>query len=487
MPSRLVRPALSLFICFCSVAFGQSNGETKPNFLVLFIDDLRPMSAEYGESQMHTPNLDKISKEGIRFDQAYSQVPTCGASRASFFTSLYPTVARFPDFKTWVRDDAPQQITLPQQFKEAGYTTISNGKVFHHQADKQNASWSEPAYRAPRHYRDVHNRETKEFMEKTEIYEKIGPKSNWPKKPPMIEIVNDDPMETIDGMVTQKTLNDLERLAKTGKPFFLVSGLHKPHMPFFVPKHAWEHYPYESIETAPYRELPQPRPAGIKLIHEQHAYVPMDENFEKEIPYNSEKYHQLMRRGYYASVTHSDDLVGRVLDRVEQLGLSESTYIVILGDHGFLLGENNQWAKNVLLPEALRTALWIKGPGLASNGSAKTFVELVDVYPTLLELAGIDYDLGSLNGRSFTKVLKNPAASHRSAAYSRFRKGDAVTTADFYYVLWQADDAESALLIDLKIDPQKTTNLSGQPEYHQVERKLRAKVLSRIYEASSAY
>lgn len=485
MASRITCAILYLLACFGGAAFGQSSAEAKPNFLVLFIDDLRPMSAEYGESQVHTPNLDKFSKEGIRFDQAYSQVPTCGASRASFFTSLYPTVERFPDFKTWVREDAPQQVTLPQHFKEAGYTTISNGKVFHHPADKQNASWSEPAYRAQRHYRDVHNDKTKEFLKKSEIYEKIGPKSNWPKKPPMIEIVYDDPMETVDGIVTQKTLKDLDRLARAGRPFFLVSGLHKPHMPFYAPEHAWKHYPYESIETAPNRELPQPRPAGIKLIHEQHAYVPMDENFEQEIPYNSEKYHQLMRRGYYAGVTHSDDLVGRVLDRVEQLGLSENTYIVILGDHGFLLGENNQWAKNVLLPEALRTALWIKGPGLASNGAAKTFVELVDVYPTLLELAGIDYNLASLNGRSFTKVLKNPEASHRNAAYTRFGEGDAVTTTDFYYALWQADGTESALLIDLKNDPQHTTNLSGKSDYHEVERELREKVLSRIHKANS--
>ena len=186
-------------------------------------------------------------------------------------------------------------------------------------------------------------------------------------------------------------------------------------------------------------------------------------------------------------VTHSDDLVGRVLDRMEELGLSENTYIVILGDHGFLLGENDQWAKNILLPEALRTALWMKGPGLARNGASKTFVEFVDIYPTLLELAGIEYDLGSVNGRSFTKVLERPTTPHRYAAYARFGEGDAVTTEDFYYVLWRNGGSDSSLLIDLKNDPEKTTNLSGRPKYREVERKLRAKVLSRIYEANSAY
>ncbi|MEM7312887.1 MAG: family 43 glycosylhydrolase, partial [Planctomycetota bacterium] len=228
------------------------SSKKRPNFVMLYIDDLKPMTRDYGHEHMHTPNFDRMANQGMRFENAYCQVPTCGASRASLMTSLYPTVERFPDFKCWAEKDAPNAPTLPQRFREAGYITISNGKVFHHRDDTEDRSWSAPAWRPSFDGKTPYNNDTYTFLETSEHTKKNGTGKKI-KKPVMFEKGRVDLMETHDGLITAKTLNDLERFAAGDRPFFIACGLAKPHMPFYSPAATWKPYPLKTIGIAPHR------------------------------------------------------------------------------------------------------------------------------------------------------------------------------------------------------------------------------------------
>ena len=461
----------------------ESNSD-RPNVLLVYIDDLKPMTRDYGHDHMHTPNFDRLAKRGMRFENAYCQVPTCGASRASLMTGLYPTRNRFPDFKCWAEKEAPDVKTLPQRFREAGYVTISNGKVFHHKRDTEDRSWSEPAWRPKTSGTTTHNPETAAFLEtSTETRQQAG--RGQVKKTVMFEKSRVAALNSHDGRIAKKTMDDLERLAGSDQPFFIACGFAKPHMPFYSPAPTWKPYPISSIEIAEHRERPIGIPNAARIANEQDAYVPMNHDLTKRLEYNSDLYHKFMRQGYYASVTHADDLLGRLLDKLDELDLSDNTYIVVIGDHGWLLGEHNQWAKNVLLHEALRTAMWISGPGVQPDSAAKTFVEFVDIHPTLCELAQIEFANNSVNGKSFVELFQAPSAIHREHAYTKFQRGDAITSADYQYVRWTLDDgSQESLLIDRQKDPLAKVNVSGKSEYELDEANLENAVAERIRAAS---
>ncbi|MEM7601521.1 MAG: sulfatase [Verrucomicrobiota bacterium] len=460
--------------------------EDRPNVLLLMIDDLKPMTRDYGHDHMETPNFDRLAKEGVRFENAYCQVPTCGASRASMMTSLYPTRQRFPDFLTRAELDAPNQATLPQLFKEAGYSTISNGKVFHHQDDTNERSWTEPAWRPETSGITFYNEETESFMETvTEMRTPKGAKKPR-KKVPMFEQGKVEPLESHDGRIAQKTMEDMERLSKDEKPFFIACGFAKPHMPFFSPKATWNPYALDDIAIASHRERPVPGPLSLRVVREQFAYLPMSHDLSERLEYNSDSYHRHMRQGYYASVTHADDLMGRIFARMDALGLSENTVVVVVGDHGWLLGEHNEWAKNQLLHEALRTAMWMKGPGVSSGGAVESFVEFVDLLPTLCEMAEIEIDENDIHGRSFVPVLRKPDTQHRDHAYTRFETGDAISSKDHFYVRWNSKEhGRETLLIDRKKDPHGITNMGNDPSYTKAALELESKVKAKVRASTS--
>ncbi len=454
----------------------------RPNVLLIYVDDLRPQTADYGHEGMVTPNFTRFAKSGVRFDNAYCQVPTCGASRASLFTGLYPRRGRFGNYLARADQDAPGAPTLPQRFREAGYRTVSNGKVFHHKDDAADRSWTEPPWRPNIGGLEYQNAATAAWMKANAAGRVTGGRRSRPKVP-MWEAGEVDPLQTHDGLIAAKTMADLDRLAAGDAPFFLACGFAKPHMPFYSPAATYDLYPPDAIELAEYRGWPQPKPTGLGTIREQNAYIPLTLDLARELKYNSEEYRRTMRRGYYASVSHADDLLGRVLDKLEATGAAQNTVVVVLGDHGWLLGEHDQWAKNTLLHDALRTALWVRGPGLAEGAAAPAFVEFVDIHPTLCELAGVPIPAGAVHGNSFAAVLKNPAAPHRDHAYTRFGPGDSIASADYHYVRWTGE-RDSVLLIDRENDPLGRVNHAGDPDYATIEADLAAKLDAKIARAT---
>ncbi len=435
----------------------------RPNVLFLFIDDLRPELGCYGSAQVKTPNIDRLAEQGVRFERAYCQVPVCGASRASLLTGILPTRTRFVGFSARAQEDAPDAATLPQVFKDAGYTTLSNGKVFHHRDDTEDRSWSEPAWRVG-NFVTSHDPETTRRLSATRqrgrIYE-------YPD-------VADDAYP--DGQVAKKTIEDLQRLQQAGEPFFLACGFTRPHLPFYAPKKYWDLYERDQIEIADNRTRPVDAPGELRGSGEYRSYHLGD--YED----NSDEFHRMMRHGYLASTSYIDKLTGDVLAELERLGLADNTLVVLWGDHGFHLGEHNFWGKHNTLHLSTRVPLIVRAPGKPA-GVSRALVETSDIFPTLCALAGIAVP-ATVQGRSFVELLEQPERPFREAAYSRFGPGDAVITDRFTYTSYGGGRSE--MLYDLELDPDENVNVAGKPEHAETLKEVRLLLRQRMDEAAAA-
>ena len=435
----------------------------RPNVLFIAIDDLRPELECYGGPQVKSPNLDKLAEQGVQFTRAYCQVAVCGASRASMLTGVLPTTNRFRNYFARADEDVPNATTLPEAFKNAGYTTISNGKIFHHRDDSEAESWSEKAWRPKSGHGTSFDPETREKLSKRKrgrIYEHPDVADN----------------AYGDGQVAEKTITDLQRLKKSGKPFFLACGFIRPHMPFYAPKKYWDLYKRDEIKIADNRFLPENAPNDLRGGSEFKSYHLAGLN-EK-----SEEFHRMMRHGYMACVSYVDKLVGDVLAELKRLELDEDTIVVVWGDHGWHLGEHTFWGKHNTTHLAMRVPLIVTVPG-KKVGPSKSLVETSDLFPTLCELAGIPIP-ATVQGKSFVSVLNAPEKPFRKVAYTRYGPGDAVVTEQFNYTRYNGGKSE--MLYDLKKDPNENVNIAGNPEYSKTVAKMRALLKTRMAEAAAA-
>ncbi len=414
----------------------------RPNILFIAIDDLRPELGCYGDSQVKSPNIDRIASQGLLFASAYCQVAVCGASRASLMTSILPTAKRFTIAKSRADEDAPGAATMPQMFKAAGYTTLSNGKVFHNAADTNERSWSEPSWHPKASNGtslDPASTATRSKDNRARIYES-------PDVPDNVYA---------DGMVAEKTIADLRRLKADGKPFFLACGFLRPHLPFYAPKKYWDLYDRAKIAIAPNRTRPENAPVGLKRDKEFSFYE--FGGYTDSTP----EFHAMMRHGYYASVSYSDKLAGDVLAELERLGLADNTIVVIWGDHGWHLGEHDFWAKHNTLYNVARVPLIIKVPGVTTGRRTDAVVASLDIFPTLCALAGVNTP-DTIQGQNFAALLRHPEKKFRESVYTRYGRGDAVVTEHMIYTSY---GAEGEMLYDHRTDPQENHNLAGQPAY----------------------
>jgi arylsulfatase A-like enzyme len=452
-------------LLICAAAYTTAAKEqAKPNVLFIAIDDLRPELGCYGDTQVKSPNIDKLASEGMLFSRAYCQVPVCGASRASLMTGILPTAKRFVNYLTRADKDAPTAATLPQVFKGSGYRTISNGKIFHHRDDCQARSWSEPAwYPKTAGFASSFDPATTEKVSKRKrgrIYEHPDVPDN----------------AYVDGKIAEKTIKDLQRLKEGGKPFFLACGFVRPHMPFYAPKQYWDLYEREKVEIAGNRYRPKNAPGALRGSGEFNSYHPG--GFEV----NSVAWHRMMRHGYFACVSYVDQLVGNVLGELDRLGLADNTIVVIWGDHGWHLGEHNFWGKHNTMHNALRVPLIVKVPGKTSGGKSGALVETLDIFPTLCKLADLSVP-ASVQGHDFTALLDDPGKAFHNAVYSRFVKGDAVMTERYVYTSYAGG---GQMLYDHKKDPGENHNVAGNPENRKIVAKLKKLLDERILEAKGA-
>jgi arylsulfatase A-like enzyme len=446
----------------------QAAEKTPPNVLFIGADDLRTELNCYGRSHIHSPNIDRLATGGVLFEHAYVQQAVCAASRASLLTGCRPdtTGADYPYSMYFVEQFLPGHPSLPAYFHRQGYFTRTLGKIHHGYSE----DFTEPDF-SPNtggNYALPVNRAMASGQKYGPPFEMAGVPDNAYR----------------DGILAEEAVATLQRAAKSDAPFFLAVGFHKPHLPFCAPQKYWDLYPPESITLAPNPEHPTDSPPYSTWHYELGQYTDPNDSNKKPVP---EEYAKTLRRGYYACVSYMDAQVGRLLDELERLGLSQNTLVIYWGDHGFHLGEHAMWCKETNFELDTHAPLIVRGPGVQAGARCPAFVEYVDMFPTITELAGVptpDY----LEGASMVPLLQNPKRPWKSAAFSQFPRGlklegYAMRTERHRYVEWWNKERDGARvdiaaieLYDCIKDPMETLNVAGIPENKELVSQLSAQL-----------
>lgn len=468
---------LVLFVflsCDSKIATKKANGSekiadlknTKQNILFISIDDLRPLINTYGETKMITPNIDKLASESIQFNNAFTNIAVCGASRASIMTGIRPSETRFNDFSTRASVDEPNAIPLNRIFKENGYETISYGKIYHHLDDFQEF-WSEKD----------EGQIQDDFQDSESIRRKEeAPRGEYGKKHPTFEYPDVDDYAYNDGKITKNAINKMKALKDENKPFFMAVGYVSPHLPFIQPKKYWDMYDHDAIQLADNGY--QPKNSPDIAIEAQHNSAELRKNY-LDVPANGPLGEELSRNlihGYYASVTYMDVLIGELVQSLEDLGLRENTTIVLWSDHGYFLGEHGFWTKHSTFYEAIKIPLLISSPNYTQNKTTQSFTELVDIYPTLCEIANIKAPF-YLQGESLIPVLEDPSKILKTEIYTRYKEGEAIVDKDFSYTeFYRGEEYLGNMLYDLHNDLKQNTDISKLPDNKELVEKYKAKL-----------
>lgn len=425
----------------------------RPHVLFIAVDDLRPQLGCYGQHHMITPNIDRLAKNGVLFNRAYCQVPVCGASRASLMTGLRPTPERFVNYYTRADKDAPGITDLPLHFRQHGYRSISNGKIYHKKEDNQ-ASWDEIV--RPPDFRQYQTRENLESMKKfgkALAYESPG--------------VADNVLQ--GGKIADKVIHDLRQAKQSGQPAFITAGFTKPHLPFIAPKKYWDMYKREDINIADNPFAPKNSPK--QALHNWGELREMYTNIPQTGPVSDDLARTLIH-GYYACATYTDAMIGLILDELDRGDMRQDTLIVLWGDHGWQLGEHGLWCKHCNFNTSLQAPLIFSSPGMSRDATCDSLVEFIDIYPTLCELAGLPSPK-HLQGTSLVPHIKNPQEPGREAVFARYHKADSMRTDRYLYTEWSSNgDVEARMLYDHHVDPVENINISELPENKELVAKL---------------
>ena len=457
--------------------------KSRPNVLFIAIDDLRPELGTYG-TDVITPNIDRLAASGVRFDQAYCQQAVCGASRLSLMSGLYPIRTGEQTFHVsgW-RDRHPNVLTMNQHFGQQGYSTIGLGKIYHGHSGRgvDLKNWGRWVDISAAHYAKPENLET---LARVQAEGKVGDEKD-PAKGPLTESADVHDDTYMDGKRAAEATRILENLASDQQqPFFLAVGFAKPHLPFVAPQKYWDLYERADFKMPPNQSIPKgyPEHAANLMAHEMHKYS----DFEGESPADfSDDLNLRLLHGYAATTSYADACVGRVLDTLEQTGLAENTIVVLWGDHGWKLGDHGSWTKHTNFECDARTPLIIRDPRISETEPSPRLVELIDLYPTLCDLAGIPVP-GHCQGRSFRTLLTEPESGHRYDAYSSYPAykmlGHSLRFGNYRYTEWRddAEEVKARVLTNLKKDPGEVTNLVDDPKHAEAVARAEERLSLRI-------
>ena len=431
----------------------------RPNVLLIMADDLNNDLGAYGHPLVKTPNLDRLAARGVRFDRAYNQFPLCSPSRVSLLTGLRPDTTRIYELQTDFRTVLPDVVTLPQMFRRNGYLAARVGKIYHYGVPGQigTSGLDDPAsWEVFVNPRGIDKDEESQLTNLTPSRQ-LGSALAYYASPAADE-------EHTDGKVATETIALLEK--NKDRPFFIGAGFYRPHCPFIAPRKYFDLYPLDRIPApAPLHDSGAPPAAWFTTP----PHWGLSEEAQRE-----------SIRAYYASISFLDANVGRLLDTLDRLGLTDNTIVVFLSDHGYQLGEHGQWMKQALFERSARAPMIIAGPGVPSKGrSTSRVVEFLDLYPTLAALAGTRAPDG-LHGRSLAPLLKDPNAKWDHPAITQVRRGPpaaqymgySIRTEKWRYTEWDKG-TRGAELYDEAADPREDRNLAADPKYRKVVADMR--------------
>lgn len=453
----------------------QAQFPEKPNFLFIAIDDLRPQLNIYGKSQIKSPNIDKLAGEGVVFKRAFCQQPICMASRVSLLSGIYPSNRQIYSCQS-VEHLIPEVTTLHQHFAQNGYATPGTGKIYHHSEDSKKHFGEDWLNKLPKLFGRGYLTEASRKI----IQGYHGVDSIINHKGPAYEMADVPDNAYSDGAFANFAIEQLGKFKDSGEPFFLSVGFKKPHLPFNAPQKYWEMYDKRDIQFATNPFLPENATRFTPFnFGEIRGYTNIP-NGNEPIP---DSIRLKLIHGYYACVSYIDAQVGRVMDKLEALDMSGNTIVVLWGDHGFKLGEHGMWGKHTCFEIDARVPLIVKVPGAKSSGKQlDQFVELIDLYPTLSELAGLEVP-AHIEGQSLVPLLQNPEAPFRqdvftvwpSYAAPRTNPDEAIlglTLQDdrYRYIEWTKMSTGEVLateLYDHDTDPREDRNVASLDEYQQ--------------------
>lgn len=478
----------------------------KPNILFISIDDLRPSLGVYGDSLAITPNLDSFAGEGITFRQTFCQSAVCAPSRASLMTGIRPDSTRVWHLGDKFREINPETVTMPQHFAKHGYHTVNLGKIFHNYMP-DSISWNEPDLRPSQYLKPewigrdgetfyISEKVAKSQASKRDSLLKLRPvryANGWNTGPAWESADVHDSLY-YDGAQTELAKRTLNRLAKMDEPFFMGLGYFRPHLPFAVPKKYWDMYERDSIPLAVNPAIPDGAPEWtMNSMYELRHYDGFNHIGHPNSDFRmSQDTTRTLKHGYYASVSYVDALFGDLVKHLKTLGIYQNTIIIVWGDHGWKLGDHNSWGKMTNYNIDLEVPMLLRYPDQEKRGvETYALTELVDMFPSLCELAGIEIP-NYMQGTSFVPLLNDTELPWKTAVFSQFHRrpkvsadgkrymGYSINTSEYHYIEWykwnhktgtKGDFTKSELYDRIK-DPTETENITARENYKDVVSKL---------------
>lgn len=441
----------------------------KPNVLFISIDDMRPQLGAYGHAFMVTPNLDQLASEGRLFNRHYSQVPTCGPSRACMLTG-----------KNLIhRDDinhhhlakqlaGTKEPTNPEtfihHFKQNGYHTVGMGKVSHSGGGwRYDKETKKGAPELPHSWNEYLKDTGSRWGPQDQVHGYAFGKNRNTHDMAPFECLDVEDEDYPDGRLANRAVAKLGELAENDQPFFMAVGFFKPHLPFAAPKKYWDMYDRGDVSVSPNPELPS-QVDDVFLHSSSEFFGQYRAGSERGGAGDrlSDAYAKQIRHGYYASVSYMDAQVGKVLDQLKATGLHKNTIVVVWGDHGWHLGDHTIWGKHSSFERALNSILMVKIPGMDSPGKqTEALVGAIDVYPTLCELTGLAKPDG-LDGKSFTAAVNDPSDQGKGEVISYWRDILSLRTDKYRMALFNDGKKQEVMLFDHESDPNETINIAKQ-------------------------
>lgn len=454
---KIVINIIVLFILGPFNVFSQTQKKDKqspPNVLFIAIDDLNDWTTLFDkDNPIKTPNMERLAKRGCFFTKAYCAVAACNPSRTAIMSGQYPTTSGvYGNRQPW-REIIPDVVTIPQHFKNNGYNTFGAGKIFHH--GKAGADRPD-------------NPSFEEFQKLKKI--KLKTNLNGYNKKNNKHLGNgafdwgalDIDKHTDEYMV--EYVSDIMENHPQDNPLFLAAGIYRPHLPFYAPSETFKKYPFDETKMPPVfkndlNDVPQ---IGKDMAHTQ-SFVWEQTSLP---PVNRSGSLKKMVQSYQAAADYADQMVGRLLDKLDETGRAKNTIIVLWSDHGYHLGDKESCMKFTLWEKANHVPFIIVAPGLTKPGTrCDKPVSLVDIYPTLLELAGLP-KRNDIDGQSLVPLLKNPKKKWKKPAISTLGPGNHAIRSEKWRYICYNDGTEE--LYDHDNDPWEQTNLAKDKAYAKV-------------------
>lgn len=478
---RGLLPAILLWCCFalgCPL-IALADAGSRPNVLLVIIDDLNVDLQNYGHTVQKTPNISRVADRGVTFLHAYAQYPQCNQSRTSVLTGVYPAQAGVLGLEDHFRDNLPDIVTLPEHFRNNGYRTARVGKVFHQGVpgdigtDGLDDARSWDIAINPKGVERSFDPVVKSIAPTGRERPGLGGLLSWLSVP-------GDGSDLVDHQVADTAIEILHDFAsrQEAQPFFLAVGFYRPHTPFIAPEGNFSDYPADELE------LPD---ATMSDRDDKPVAALADRPFQLEMT-DDQKRNAI--QGYRAAVSFVDAQVGRLMESVEELGLADDTIIVLMSDHGYQLGQHLLWQKGDLFEQSVRTPLVIAAPGGQRGGRVEdAIVELVDVYPTIVSLAGMDMPQQHSAGRDLRPLLLDGRVEDRMAFTQSWSRagwtrpgqglgeimGLSIRDSRYRYTEW-GGGANGAELYDYDADPHEVTNLASSAYHAEVLARMRAQL-----------